>query len=255
MAKSPLHYRRVGAGTPWMILHSFAGGGGAYHPVVNHFWRDHDMVLVDLPGFARSGHVPPPPDLAGFGAAVVALADDLGLTTFHLMGHSLGGNIALQMALDVPGRLDRVVLYGSVCCGELPNRFETFDETLARLAREGMDAVHERLVAAWFRAGAKDPNYAECRAAGTGVTADSAAAVIGAIRRWDVRDRLCEVSVPVLLIGGDLDGAVSPDDLLIQWRDIPDARFAVVPGCGHNVHYERPDLFNRLVEDFLRGDP
>lgn len=255
MVRSPLNYRRIGRGKPLVILHSFAGGSAAYGPLVNHLWHSHDLILVDLPGFAGSGQVAPPAELPGFGAAVIELADDLELDRFHLLGHSLGGNIALQMALDHGDRLDRLVLYGSVCCGELPNRFETFDKTLERLAHDGMDAVHDRLVAAWFRAGAADPNYAVCRAAGVGITPDSAAAVIGAIRRWDVRHRLGDVAVPTLLIGGDRDGAVSPDDLMIQWRVIPDARLAIVPGCGHAVHYERPDLFNRIVEDFLWGTP
>ena len=250
-----LTYRRTGEGKPLVILHSFVGGSGAYVPTMNHFRRHYDVVAADLPGFAGSAGEPLPDSIEGFGAAVLDLLDGLGIGRFHLMGHSLGGNIGLQMTLDVPDRIEHCVLYGSVACAEFPHRFETLEDTFARIEAEGIAATRERLVKSWFLDGERNPYYPMCRAAGEGVGAEAAVATLKMTQRWDVRERLRDIKVPVMLIGGDLDRNVGPQDLFDQWRAIEGARLAIVPGCAHNVHLEKPELFHRMVEDFLSEPP
>lgn len=114
---------------------------------------------------------------------MVRLLDDLGIDKTHLLGYSLGSMTALQLALDFPDRVERLVLYGSACAAELPGRFETFDQTMDRLASESIEATSDRIVPTWFALQADAPLYALCRAAGEGVRTETALAVLQALSR------------------------------------------------------------------------
>src|SRR5215470_11167237 len=95
-----LHYIRYGKGTPLIMQHGFLGGGGYWVPQFPAFGKGFDIVAPDLPGFAGSGAEPPQDSIEGMAGAVVALADALKIERFHLIGHSMGGMVAQQIALD-----------------------------------------------------------------------------------------------------------------------------------------------------------
>ena len=103
----------------------------------------------------------------------------------------------------------------------------------------------------WFVAGEAAPYFAMCRDAGRGLSTESAIRALRALAEWDVRERLGEVSVPALVICGDRDRSTAPDESYRLWEGIPDSRLCIVPGCAHNVHLERPELFSDIVLDFL----
>ena len=254
-----LNYRRMGTGEALVLVHGFLGGGGYWGAVAEHFARRFQVILPDLPGFAGSAALPVPETVAGFAAALIEFMDGLGIERCRLMGHSMGGMIVQQVALDAPSRISRLILYGTACQSGLPERFETVEETIARIAAEGIEATADRIVATWFVDGEKSPAYAPCRAAGDGALASSAVAAMRTMQGWSARDRLGEIAAPTLAIGGDRDRSIAPHHLLDLWRGIPDCRLAVVPGCAHAVHLEKPVLFMDLVDDFLatggRGGP
>src|SRR5262245_30249228 len=122
------------------MQHGFLGGGGYWVPQFPAFGKGFDIIAPDLPGFAGSGGLPPQDSIEGMAAAVVGLADALKLDRFHLIGHSMGGMVAQQIALDHPGRLHKLVLYGTASLGDLPKRFETIAATRARIRQEGIEA-------------------------------------------------------------------------------------------------------------------
>ena len=129
-----------------MLQHGFLGGGGYWAPVLPALSRRFDVVCPVLPGVAGSVDEPIPGDRSGFAAALVRLLDDLGIDKTHLLGHSPGSMTALQLALDFPDRVERLVLVGSACVAELPGRFEAFDQTMGRLASESIEATLDRIV-------------------------------------------------------------------------------------------------------------
>ena len=71
--------------------------------------------------------------------------------------------------------------------------------------------------------------------------------------RWDVRERLGEVSAPTFVIRGDWDRPTAPDQSCRLRDGIQGSRLCIVPGCAHNVHRERQELFSAIVLDFLAG--
>ena len=74
---------------------------------------------------------------------------------------------------------------------------------------------------------------------------------LAAMRDWSGEDRLSEIAAPTLVLWGDQDRTYAWPQIETLWRAIPNTQLAVVPGCAHAVHMERPTLFNDLVAGFL----
>ena len=246
-----LNYRRYGKGRPLVFLHGFVGGAAYWLPQEVSFKGAFDVISVDLPGFAGSADVPAPDSIAGYGNAVIELLDGIGVGSFALVGFSLGGMIAQQMALDHEGRIDKLVLYGTAAVGELPSRFESFTESSKRARSDGIAATTDKTVATWFVDGTASPMHAYTRAVCDGANLDACLTVMNAIMDWSAADRLGEIAAPTLVVVGDRDRSATPADAMVLWNGIPDAQLSVLPGCAHGAHLEKPDLFNLIVADFL----
>ena len=105
-----LNYQRHGSGPPLVLQHGFLGGAGDWLPLFATFGRHFDVIAPDFPGFAGSGAIEAPDSVAGFADALLGLLDELGIERTTLLGHSMGSMVALQIALDHPDRLERLVL-------------------------------------------------------------------------------------------------------------------------------------------------
>ena len=246
-----LNYLRKGSGKPVLLVHGFLGGARHWPAVMDALSRGHEFIALDLPGFGASGPQPVCRSIGEFAARAVELMDHLGIRSFALLGHSMGGMIAQQLALDYPGRVEKLVLYGTAPSGNLPGRFETFEESIARIEREGIAGVAERIPATWLRAGSAHPAYPLLREIASGASAEVAAAALRAVGKWDVRSRLAELRMPALVLTGDRDRSTPPEEAFALWRGLPDARLCIAPDCAHAVHLDNPALFYQVLGDFL----
>jgi pimeloyl-ACP methyl ester carboxylesterase len=168
-----------------------------------------------------------------------------------MLGFSMGGMVAMETALAHPDRLDKLVLYGTAGSGDLPGRFESWDESIARIGAEGVEPTADRTVASWFVEREKHPFYALCREACRGASKDGAMKAMRGMQRWSARDRLGAIKAPTLVIVGDQDRSTKPAESVFLWERIPGAQLCVIPNAAHGLHMERPELFNRIVSDFL----
>jgi 2-hydroxy-6-oxonona-2,4-dienedioate hydrolase len=246
-----LNHRRYGQGPPLVLQHGFLGGSAYWTPQLTSFGRHFDVIASDFPGFAGSAHIEAPDSVVGFSTALVGLLDDLKIEHTALVGHSMGAMVALQTALDYPDRIERLVLYGAACMGDLPKRFETLETSLLRLQEKGVESCADRIVPTWFMAGETAPYFAMCREAGRGATLEATLRALRALSQWNVHERLGELTLPVLVICGDSDRSTAPDQSYILWEGIADSQLCIVPGCAHNVHLERPELFDAILLEFL----
>lgn len=246
-----LNYTRHGKGKSLVLLHGFLGGTAYWVPLVTGLKHAHDVIAVDLPGFAGSARVPAPDSLGGYAKAVLELMDALGVKTFMLLGFSMGGMIAQQAALDYPRRIEKLVLYGSAAVGDLPHRFESWEASITRIEREGVEPTADKTVATWFVEGKNHPFYNDCREACRGAHAPSCITIMRAMQKWNNVGRLAEITTPTLVIVGDKDRSTKVSDSIVLWEGIPGAQLCVLPGCAHGAHMERPDLFNKVLMDFL----
>lgn len=246
-----LHYIRHGRGRTLVLVHGFLGGTAYWVPQVTALQQAYDVIAVDLPGFAGSSKIPAPDSLNGYARIVVDLLDSLQVKTFSLLGFSMGGMIAQEAALAFPMRVEKLILYGSAAVGDLPHRFESWEASIQRIEREGVEPTADKTSATWFVQGKAHPFYNTCREACRGADAPSCITVMRAMQKWNDVQRLSQIKTPTLVIVGDNDRSTRVSDSIILWEGIHGSQLCVIPGCAHGAHMEKPDLFNRVIADFL----
>jgi 2-succinyl-6-hydroxy-2,4-cyclohexadiene-1-carboxylate synthase len=259
-----LHVEARGEGAPLLLLHGFTGSTATWRPLVPMFGTCRRLIAVDLLGHGGS---PSPPDPAAYAVEreverIVGALDGLGVGRTDVLGYSMGGRVALQLALAHPGRIGRLVLEsaspGIADPAERAARVRA-DAALAELLeREGIVAFVDR----WervplFASQARLPE--ERRAAlradrlrrdPTGLANSLRGAGQGVAP--PVRERLGELTMPTLLIVGQLDERYVALGRQMAER-IPNAELVVVPEAGHAIHLEQPGAFETAVSGFLRA--
>jgi pimeloyl-ACP methyl ester carboxylesterase len=250
-ARPGLSYRRAGEGHALVMVHGFLGGSRLWRDQILYFAPRRDVIAPDLAGFADSADLLAPERIEGHAEHVLGLLDRVGVSSFDLIGHSMGGMIAQQMSLFAPDRVSRLVLYGTGSAGTLPDRFESIATSRRRVLEEGVPATARRIATTWFLHGPDAPAYALCEAEGSKATIQAALASLSAWEAWDITEALPSIRMPTLIVWGEHDRSIGWPQTETLWRGIPHASLAVIPGCSHNVHLERPELFNTLIGDFL----
>jgi 2-hydroxy-6-oxonona-2,4-dienedioate hydrolase len=234
-----------------VLQHGFVGGGGYFAPQAARLSHFFDVICPDLPGFAGSALQRTEMTMQGLSRSLIELLDEIGVEKFFLLGHSMGGCVALQTALDYPGRVGKLILYGTSSSGQLPNRFESVQETLRRIQMDGIQATAERIAATWFVEGRHAAMYEFCVSAAGQPDQAAAMRAIENIQHWDVSDRLGELEIPALVICGDRDKSYGLEETLAMVRRIKNSQFCVLPDCAHAAHLESPEMFTDQISTFL----
>lgn len=251
-----LHYQRLGQGTPLVILHGLFGSlenwGLQAKALSEHF----DILAVDLRNHGRSPHAEQI-DYSLMSADLLELLDSLSLDKVLLMGHSMGGKVAMQFALDHPERVEKLVVVDIAPVAYAPRHDEVIaglkaipleslksrreaDEILGQYINEEATRAfllknlyrNEEKQFAWrMNLNALAERYADIGAA----PARSGAPYAG----------------PVLFIkGGNSDYLQAEHQQPIQ-DNFPKAGFKIIAGAGHLPHVEKPAIFTRLVQQFF----
>lgn len=250
-SKKSLHYLRGGSGFPLVLVHGYLGGATTWKTQIKHLGDRFDVIAPELAGFGDSADGDACISIDGFAHQLLRFLDEINVDRFHLLGHSMGGMIAQHMAFVVPERVAYLVCYGTGPQGTMPNRFETIDMSRERLLADGVKATAQRIVATWFVDGENADDYQFCTQLNENVTIKTALAGLSAMEAWDGRPALSDIPQPTLILWGDSDQSYGWSQPEALWTGIPGSSLAVMPGCGHNAHLEKPGLFNAIVENFL----
>lgn len=211
-------------------------------PELARTWR---VLRYDLPGHGASPAAKGPFGVDDIADAVLALA---GPGRFAVGGVSLGGAVALSIAVDHPGRVSELVL----CCTSA--RFgdpETWRQRAARVRAEGMGWLAGMVTARWFTHGAGSEVAEPMQSSLLGTDAESYALACDALAAYDQRDHLPRVTARTLVIAGDRDPATPLAHAELLAEGIPGARLAVVPEAAHLANVERPAVVSGLMSRFL----
>jgi pimeloyl-ACP methyl ester carboxylesterase len=253
------YYERRGrgaAGSPALVfLHGLGSCADDWAWQVPAFERDHRLLLVDLPGHYRSALPAGGLTVEGMADAVAALLARLGEPPAHVVGLSLGGCVALALALRAPARVRSLTVVnafarlrpaGVAAAARMAAR-------LALLATAPMSAVAAVVARGLFPRPEQAHLYAAA-ARSLGRTRRRAyLAGVQALARFDARAALARVTCPALIVAGAEDATVALDVKEALARAIPGARWALVPGAGHAANADHPDAFNATLRDFLAG--
>ena len=257
-------YRRFGkAGTvPLLFLQYFNSNMDGWDPAVtNSLAADHEVILFDNAGVAASGGETPY-TVVEMAHHCVAFCRALDLKAIHIVGFSLGGMIAQQLALDHPHLVQRLILLGTAPRG---GEGLTFTELSAE---EQADPV-AFLLGAFFSpseasqaAGREYVKRLESRKEDRDlpVSRESAVAQLAAIREWGIippSDRyttLKNITHPTLIIHGNKDVVVAPINALILAEHLPNAQLIVYADSSHGTHYQHAKMFLEHVKLFLSDE-
>ena len=160
--------------------------------------------------------------------------------------------IVQEMMATAPERVEKLILYGTGASGVLPGRFESIAESKRRAQQDGAQATARRISATWFLDLEKSPAYEACAAIAERSSSQAIDAGLDAMDVWTRVDNLGRISVPTLVVWGDKDRTYNWAQTEELWTSISGSQLAVVPGCAHAVHMEKPEIFNAIIEDFLR---
>jgi pimeloyl-ACP methyl ester carboxylesterase len=273
-----LHYLCGGSGPPLVLVHGLGSSAAVeFYYNLEPLAARHRVFAIDLPGFGRSDK----PVLAYTMDLFVRAVSDLmaceAIDRGAVMGVSMGGRVALGLALDSPEKVDRLVLVDALGVGA-PRRVLSYSILLTRglgeLALRGtaralrqMNPAVIRRVWGWYlkRPGGMDSIWSDERIANHGTllaTPEYRAAYLSALRSLAgmrqlhdgvvVEDRLPELRMPTLLIWGRHDHIFPASHAQAAKGRIPNGRLEIFDDSGHTPQMEEPDRFNRLVLDFLQ---
>jgi pimeloyl-ACP methyl ester carboxylesterase len=257
-----LRYFVGGQGPPLALVHGFAGAATNFAVLAPLLLERHRLVIPDLPGHGRSTALAAAPNLAGFADRVAAVLEQEGAVPAAVLGHSMGGVVALRLAARRPELVRAVVLAAAAGLSTSTRASEAFLAGMSVL-RPG------RRVGRWRHRIARSPRLRSLAFPAMS-TADGAAlseqAALGflagprlhtdvfsaarALVREDVRRDLERVTCPALVLWGARDRQVAVDDGFEYARRLG-APVRVIPDCGHLLVGERADACRDAIERFL----
>ena len=251
-------FRQIsGDGPPLIIIHGLLGASGNWATLVRTAYAEHfRTVTPDLRNHGRSPHDDAfsYPDMA---ADIIQLMDEEGIDAAHIIGHSMGGKLAMYLALHYPDRLQKLIVADIGPRAYVPSHDAIFD---------AMDALHpERFanrteVDAAFSQSIPDPGLRQFLLKSLTRDADGYrwgvnlpairrgyADIIGSIESWETFDG------DVLFVGGSKSSYLEEPDLPGIRALFPFADLTMIEGAGHWLHADQPDEFARVTLDFLRS--
>jgi 4,5:9,10-diseco-3-hydroxy-5,9,17-trioxoandrosta-1(10),2-diene-4-oate hydrolase len=270
VAGKPIFVSETGSGPAVVVLHG--GGPGAsgvsnYSRNIDAFAAPFRVIVPDMPGYGRSVKGVDHDDPFGYLADMIrGLIDELGVDTAHLIGNSYGGAAALRLALDTPHRVGKLVLMGpggigttrglptaglksllSYYGGDGPSRDKLATFIRTYLVYDGA-SVPEDLIDLRYRASIDPEVIAE-----PPLRRPSGSMALRTMWRMDLtRDRrLKALMTPTLVLWGRDDRVNRPAGGPMLFNLLPNAELAMTSHTGHWMQWERAELFNRLVIEFL----
>jgi 3-oxoadipate enol-lactonase len=241
--------------TAVFLLHGVGGGKEAWlHNQATLAAAGYRMIAWDMPGYGDSGAISSCTN-ALLAEALKTLVEHIGAKRNLLLGHSMGGMIAQELAAIYPALVHGLVLYStSPAFGKadgawqqqfLQSRFAPLDQGL------GMDGLAAKIVPAMFAPDAEPDRLAEAVALMSRVPADSYRAALSAIVSFNRLAALGDIAVPTLCLAGERDLNAPPAVVEKMASRIAGAQYACLPGVGHIASIEQPALFNSAVLAFL----
>jgi 3-oxoadipate enol-lactonase/4-carboxymuconolactone decarboxylase len=249
---------------PLLVLGPSLGTSGAtlWSACAGHLADRFHVVAWDLPGHG-SNHVAAAEsfDMADLAAGVLDLVDGVqaergdAAGTFGYAGDSVGGAVGLQLLLDAPERVGAAVL---LCTSAAFAAVGGYEERARTVRASGTAAVVALSAQRWFGPGFLDHHPEQGSALLHGLQAvddEGYAQVCEAVARFDVRDRLPEITVPVLAVAGSDDVATPPPHLEEIAARVQHGRLVVLDGVGHVAPAEEPSVVAKLLAQHLEPAP
>lgn len=248
-----VHFQVLGTGAPLLLIAGTASDGASWGPLVPALSARYQLILIDNRGSGQTRHSGPI-SIDDMVADCANLLDHLGLASVSVIGHSLGGAIALRLTARHPARVNRLV---TLTAGAPDARSRALFHDLARLYPDVQPQLFFRLLYQFLFKPAFFENPETLTAAAEASTnyphrqspADFSrqVAALDAVGPID----LTTITAPVLAIAAELDRMMTPEAVFSSHSGVPNLRTTTIPGAGHSVHWDATDAVLAAVLPFL----
>ena len=251
-----IYFDEAGDGPPLLLICGMVGVRQIWTPHIPTLGAHFHLIMIDNRESGESDPETAPYTAADMASDGAELLDILSIERAHVLGHSMGGFLALNLAVNHPERIDRLILVSTTAAtgaalgrpaprldpaGWIADPVERTRRQLRSAAAPGyFDAHPEQLEAVCALMHGNRLSF-------EGLTRRTNATYAS----HDVRDRLTAILAPTLVIHGDSDPSIPLENGRVLANAIPNARLCVFPGVGHFPQLERSDDFHRAVIDFL----
>ncbi len=268
-----VYYEEHGSGPPLLLIMGLATDSTAWAFQLPEFARHYRAIAFDNRGVGRTSKPAGPYSIHQMADDATGVMDALGVARAHVLGVSMGGMIAQELALRHPERVSALVLActfpepdatvedrRSFMVGQLGGQVSADGELQIDVASLNPLLFVQQMLPAVFNPSfiASDlPKLMQVFAGALqyGFSMEAILGQVAAVMGHRATDRLHRIAVPTLVLTGDADQLVAPSNSDILAREIPGAKLVKVPGGSHGFNFETPEVFNREVIDFLAGVP
>ena len=247
-------FRRMGSGPPLLLLHGAVSDSRVWRSPLESFADAFTVIAWDAPGCGGSADVPTEFGMVDYANCLARFVDGLELGPVHVLGHSWGSTLALQLCLARPAMVRSLVLVGgyagwagSLPPGEVEARL-AFALHVADLGAAAFDPTSMRGI---FSDAMSEETASELALVMSEIREDATRTMARALAACDLRGELGEIATPTLIVAGDADER-SPLSVAHELhRRIAGSTLTVLPGAGHECYLESPVAFETAVRAFL----
>lgn len=253
-----LWYEMTGDGEPVVLIGGIGAGLNGWTTQVNYLSRSFRCLSFDNRGAGQSDKPDMPYSTALFARDTLALMDAVGMVCAHVVGVSMGGAIAQEMALAAPGRVSSLALLASWAHLDARSRAAFTARAMAVKHLQGQALIEASLPWMYGRTYFEREAHRIAQAGGHLRQLEPQEARSGYLRQneaclsHDTRLRLGVLAIPTLVVTGDEDIFVPAGHSEQLAALIPGAELTVLRECGHGLRVEAPDQVNAVLEQFLR---
>lgn len=270
LANPSISFIDEGKGEKTIILvHGLASNAGFWRYSIPELSKNYRVIAVDLPGYGKSGKGAYPYSMTFYANQIKRLADELKLNKFILVGHSMGGQIAITFALKYPDRLEKLVLAS-------PAGVEEFGQGQGDWLRSVMtktgvkktteEGIRKNLAINFYSWNDKwewmvEERVRMIKAKDFDEFAYTVVRCVNAMLDEPTFDKIKNISVPTLIVHGRYDGLIPNPYLnpgftsdVFKWgaTQIPNCKVHEIDNCGHMLQIEKPEEFTRTIFDYIK---
>jgi pimeloyl-ACP methyl ester carboxylesterase len=248
-----VHYEVFGHGRPVLFLHGWLGSWRYWFPTMERVAEHFRTYSFDFWGFGESRRQSTEENIQNYSDQVIRFIDELGIDNVLLVGHSMGGMVALKTAINHPQRIGRVAAVGAPIVGDSLSWLlkltdhQVLAKMFARLPRL------RRFMFNYFLGETNDPAVKEILDDSVKSSSTTLQRAVSSMWRTDLRPQLHRLTVPTLIVHGGRDEIVHPNQADL-FDNVPAAEVMVMPESRHFPFLDEADLFNDLLIRFLKQD-
>jgi pimeloyl-ACP methyl ester carboxylesterase len=248
-----VHYEVFGHGRPVVFLHGWLGSWRYWFPTMERVAENFRTYSFDFWGFGESRRKSTYESIQNYSDQVIRFLDELGIDRCLLVGHSMGGMVALKTAINHPKRISRVAAVGAPIVGDsLSWLLKLTDRPLFADAFARVPAFR-RFMFHGFLGEADDQHVHEILDDSVKSSSTTLRNAVGSMWRTDLRPELSRLSVPSLIVHGGRDEIVHPNQADL-FDNVSSAEVVVMPESRHFPFLDEAELFNELLLRFLKQD-